>query len=68
MFEYLKKSLVRRTIKNYHLDVSILTVDMYNEYVKYLRFENIEKYSCACLFYRFYNEINKEKICKQHKL
>ena len=68
MFEYLKKSLVQRTIKKYHLDVSILTVDMYNEYVTYLRFENIEKYSCACLFYRFYNQINKEKIREQHKI
>ena len=37
---------------------------MYNEYVTYLRSENIEKYSCACLFYRFYNEITEEKINK----
>ena len=52
MFEYLKKSLLQRTIKKYHLDVSILTVDMYNEDVTYLRFENIEKY---------YSDLKKER-------
>ena len=40
----------------------------FKEDVTYLRFENIEKYSCACLFYQFYNEINKEKIQERHKI
>ena len=66
--ECIKKILFKIKIKKCHLDDSILMLNMYNEDVSYLRFENIEKYSCACLFYRFYNEINKEKIREQHKI
>ena len=70
-FENNKRKLIQTVNKKYPQHEAFIREDIkYIDitYNKCLRVKNIEKHYCACLFYQFYNEINKEKMRKQHKL